>query len=175
MRRPILVLISALAGAAGLAAFPAVQAAEGPSLSDFVIEGPPMRLALEAVEAAVAACKAKGYNAGATLVDPRGGVRASLGSDGSMVTEANASRRKAQTTVAFKASGAEMAERMKVDKAFAAQIAANKDWLVRPGSLLLTKNGKVLGAIGVEGHPHDDKLSVACAQAGIDQIVGRLN
>ena len=39
----------------------------------------------------------------------------------------------------------------------------------------------VIGAIGVEGHssaeghPHDDALNTACAQAGIDRIIGRLN
>lgn len=160
---------------------PQAVAAEGRTLSDFVIEGPSMALALEAVTAAVSACKARGYNAGATVVDPRGGIRASLGSDGSMVTDANASRRKAQVTVAFKASGAEIAQRMKTDKAFADQIAANRDWLVRPGSLLISKNGKIFGAIGVEGHssaeghPHDDALNTACAQAGIDRIIARLN
>lgn len=175
---PLAITVSVAALVAGQS--PAA-AAQGQTLSDFVIEGPSMTLALEAVTAAISACKAKGYNAGATVVDPRGGVRASLGSDGSMVTDANASRRKAQTTMALKASGAEIAERMKTDKALADQVAANRDWLVRPGSLLIAKNGKLIGAIGVEGHssadghPHDDALNTACAQAGVDRIIARLD
>lgn len=138
------------------------------------LAGPPFALALEAAQAAMAACKAKGHNVGVSVVDETGGLRVVLGADGALAADANGSRRAALLSAAQKTSGAELIERAKTDKALAAEIGANRDWLLRDGALPIANGGKIFGAIAVEGHPHDGPLEIACAQAGIDRIKSRL-
>jgi uncharacterized protein GlcG (DUF336 family) len=145
-----------------------------PGKEGHIVRGPSIAIAVEGSMAAIDSCKAQGYFVGATVVDDEGGIRASLTGDGSPTEGPNGSRRKAVLSALQKASGSELAERAKADPALAAQWEANKDWLARAGSLLIMQGGKVIGAIGVEGNPHDLAKDVSCAQAGLDKIEARL-
>jgi uncharacterized protein GlcG (DUF336 family) len=160
-----------------LLAFPALahaQAEANPQGNMLSLSGPPLALALEAAQAAVAACKAKGVPVGVTVEDATGGLRVVLGSDGAVAADANGSRRTANLSTAFKASGPDIMARMKSDKTLADKINANEDWLSREGALQIKKGDTVVGVIAVEGHPHDAKRDIGCAQAGIDAIQSRL-
>jgi uncharacterized protein GlcG (DUF336 family) len=138
------------------------------------IGGPSLALSLEAANAAIAACAAQSYRVGATVVDANGFVRVSLAPDGAAHFVASASRRKAILSAEEKASGAELEDRVKTDKALAARVKADHDLLARGGSLLIKVGDRVVGAIDVEGDPYDIAKDVACAQAGIDKIRSRL-
>jgi uncharacterized protein GlcG (DUF336 family) len=168
-----LVIIAAALAAAGSAV---AQAPPGSTLvgNTKPLAGPSLALSLEAAQAAMAACKAKGAAVGVTVLDDTGGLRVVLGADGALAADANGSRRSANLSAAQKASGADIVERAKTDKALADQIAANKDWLAREGAVQIKSGDKVVGIIAVEGHPHDPARDIACAQAGIDKISARL-
>ena len=165
-----------LAGVWAAAGPAAAQAPPGSTLvgNTKPLAGPSLALSLEAAQAAVEACKAKGAAVGVTVLDDTGGLRAVLGADGALAADANGSRRAANLAAAQKTSGADLVERAKTDKALADQIAANKDWLAREGAVLIKSGDKLVGVIAVEGHPHDPKRDIACAQAGIDKISARL-
>jgi uncharacterized protein GlcG (DUF336 family) len=153
---------------------PNTPAPNTPGRGGHTVRGPTLAVALEGAQAAVDACKAGGYLVGVTVVDEEGGVRLSLTADGAPTEGPNGSRRKAVLSALRKASGTELAARAKADAAFAAEVEANKDWLARPGSLLIHSGGKVVGAIAVEGNPHDLDKDVSCAQAGLNRIETRL-
>ena len=171
--------ITLIAAAALLVAGPALaqdENAPGKTLQYNMggLGGPSYALSLEAAEAAMAACKANNDNVGVAVVDDTGGLRVALGADGALSADSNGARRAAIFAAANKANGVELVARTKTDKAFADKVAANKDWNPHEGVLLIKVGDKIYGAIGVEGHPHDTKKELACAQAGIDKIKGRL-
>jgi uncharacterized protein GlcG (DUF336 family) len=138
------------------------------------LSGPPMALALEAAQTAVATCKARGYNVGVAVVDESGGLRVVLGADGAQAADSNGARRAALFSAAQKTPGAGLVERLKTDTELASKLAANRDWNAHEGVLLIKAGDKIIGAIGVEGHPHDAEKDAACAKAGLDKIQSRL-
>ena len=150
------------------------QQTRAPGEPSPAVRGPSLALAEEAAHAAIDMCKAKGYLVGVTIVDDAGQIRLSLTADGAPGQGPNGSRRGAVTSALYKASGAELAERAKTDAAFAAKVEGNREYLARPGSLLLKAGDRIVGAIGVEGNPHDLALDVACAQVGADRIAAGL-
>jgi uncharacterized protein GlcG (DUF336 family) len=154
----------------------AQQAVPGPLLGNgAVIKGPSLDLAAEAAQAAIKTCAAMNYQIGVAVVDDTGGIRLVMGADGARAADSNGARRAAAFAAVEKEPGAALLERVKTDKALEQVFMANyANYQIREGALLLKAGGKVVGAIAVEGHPHDAKKDIACAQAGIDKIQARL-
>jgi uncharacterized protein GlcG (DUF336 family) len=141
--------------------------------------GPEMALALEAAQAALAACAANGVKAAASIVDSAGALRLLLTADGAAQEEVEISRKKASTAVALKEVTSEVADRMEKDQAFKAKIETDKSLFPRPGGIPLMVGNEVIGAIGVSGASRLNGVpggvrDEACAKAGFDKIRARL-
>jgi uncharacterized protein GlcG (DUF336 family) len=141
--------------------------------------GPEMALALEAGQAAVAACAANGVKAAVSVVDSAGVLRLMLAADGVANDQIEISRKKAVTAVALKAATSEIAEKMEKDQAFKAKIEADKTLFPRPGGLPLVAGSDVIGAIGISGASRLDGVpggvrDEACAKAGLEKVKARL-
>jgi uncharacterized protein GlcG (DUF336 family) len=173
MIRPCLILgMLALAGTPPAAL--AQQGGQPPA------RGPEMALALEAAQAAVAACGAQGVKAAASVVDSAGVLRVLLTADGASNDQIEISRKKAATAVALKSVTSEVADKMEKDQAFKAKIEADKALFARPGGLPLMVGTDVIGAIGVSGASRLNGVpggvrDEACAKAGLEKIKARLN
>jgi uncharacterized protein GlcG (DUF336 family) len=138
-----------------------------------------MPLALEAAQAALAACAANGVKAAASIVDSAGGLRVLLTADGAAQEEVEISRKKASTAVALKEVTSEVADRMEKDQAFKAKIDADKSLFPRPGGVPLMVGDEMIGAIGVSGASRLNGVpggvrDEACATAGLDKVRTRL-
>lgn len=142
----------------------------------------PAALAMEAVEAAVAACTQQGYGVTATVIDADAQRIAVLRGDTAGVHTFEASWGKAYTAVAFAPmlkldSGGEVAARI-------AQFTARQPpgtlpfqppehMIFRAGGLTIKLGEEVIGAIGVGGAPSAE-ADEACARAGRDKIRDRI-
>jgi uncharacterized protein GlcG (DUF336 family) len=132
----------------------------------------PAALALEAVGAAVEACKAQGYAETAVLVDASGAQQAVLRGDNAGVHSIDSAYNKAYTSSSFKAPSGAIAERLLANPA-GAQLGLLPHVLLLGGGLPIKIGNEVVGAIGAGGAPGAD-LDEACAKAGIDKIADRL-
>jgi uncharacterized protein GlcG (DUF336 family) len=167
-----IVLAAALAVAASPVWAQAPQSAPQPPRP---IGGPPLSLAMEAAEAAIAACKANGYGVVATVVDEIGLTKLAIAPDGAPGPGSNGGRRKAVMAVTFGADSGAIVDQMKTDAALAEKINADKvNFFPARGAVLIRAGGKVIGALGIGGAPGGDK-DEACAKAGLGKIQARLD
>ncbi|HXP75276.1 MAG TPA: heme-binding protein [Stellaceae bacterium] len=132
----------------------------------------PAALALEAVGAAVEACKAQGWAEAAVVVDASGARQAVLRGDNAGVHTLDSAFGKAYTSASFKAPSGAIGERLLGTPA-AAQLQHLPNVLLVGGGLPIKIGDEVVGAIGAGGAPGVDK-DEACAKAGIDKIADRL-
>jgi len=132
----------------------------------------PAALALEAVGAAVEACKAQGYAESAVVVDASGARQAVLRGDNAGVHTLDSAFGKAYTSASFKAPSGAIAERL-LGTPSAAQLQHLPNVLLVGGGLPIKIGDEVVGAIGAGGAPGVDK-DEACAKAGLDKIADRL-
>jgi uncharacterized protein GlcG (DUF336 family) len=140
---------------------------------------PGMALALEAAQAALAACAANGVKAAASVVDAEGVLRLLLTADGAGDNQVEISRKKAVTAVTLKVPTSEVADRMTKDQAYKARIEADTNLFPRPGALPFMVGNELIGAIGVSGASGLNGVpggvrDEACAKAGHDKVKDRL-
>jgi len=103
-----------------------------------------------------------------TVLDVAGVVRATLAEEGSGSTRANVAYAKAASCLAFGASTnilrGVLEDQPRLDKAFTGmQILAGGNLIPTPGGLLIQKDGKNIGAIGVSGDRSDQDEIAAIA------------
>ena len=132
----------------------------------------PAALALEAVGAAVEACKAQGYATTAVLVDASGARQALLRGDNAGVHTLDSAFGKAYTSASFKGPSAAVAERLLAHPP-TAQLGLLPHVLLLGGGLPIKIGDEVVGGIGVSGAPGGEK-DEACARAALDKIGDRL-
>ncbi len=159
-------LAAALIAGAALAQAPAappVPAARGPGLA----------LSMEAAQAAIAACKAKGFNVGVSVIDSGGVIRALLAGDEARPRAVSSSTEKA--TMALKTGQVTSVAwaRTQKEPAYAAEVAADKTLNARPGGVPLRVGNTLVGAIGVGG-AMPSEVDEECGQVGAAKIAGRL-
>lgn len=132
--------------------------------------GPSLSLAIEAAQAAIAACAADGYKVGVSVIDSTGQPRVALSADGATGGHVYTGVRKAIAALAFKAPTSEVAAKIATDKDMASQVKPNMATMA--GAVPLLAGSNVIGAIGVSGasSQQDEK----CAAAGAAKIKGRL-
>ncbi len=169
------ILCTALMGAsaAGWAQAPAPAAGGGGQPPALPARGPSLELALEAAQATLADCSAKGHRIGVTVVDSAGVTKVTLGADGVSSRGVQSSGNKAVTALTFKLTSAQVGEKIKTDTDLAAKVAANTSFNARAGGVLLQVNGEVIGAIGVGG-ARGSENDEACALTGVQKIQARL-
>jgi uncharacterized protein GlcG (DUF336 family) len=136
--------------------------------------GPSLVLAVEAANAAIAACNATGYRIGVAVIDSAGEARAMLTANGSDGSHVFVAMRKALTALEFRMPSSEASDAVPKDKALLARVKPNM--FVMGGAIPLVRGDTVIGAIGVSGaggvpFGHQDEV---CAAAGLQKIKARL-
>ena len=106
-----------------------------------------------------------------TVVDVAGVIRATLAEDGSGLTRADVAYAKAWSCIAAGFSTSALRDRIeeqpRLDKAInGMQIMASGKLIPTPGGLIIQKDGKNIGAVGISGDRSDE--DEICAIAGIE-------
>jgi uncharacterized protein GlcG (DUF336 family) len=133
----------------------------------------PAALAVEAAQAAVAACKTQGYTISVSIVDRAGNPKLLLVGDGASALSRRLSRRKAYTAAMRRVSTGELAKQVAAPGAFNPTLY-DTQLVTATGGLPIKAGDETIGAIGVSGAPGGDK-DEACANAGLAKISDRLN
>jgi uncharacterized protein GlcG (DUF336 family) len=167
----ILLRALARAGLAALLATPAVaQVQRGAAPL-------PLTLAIEAAQAAIAACEAQGWPVTVSVVDTAGVQRLLARGDHTTIHTDVTAFRKAYTVVTLGPIF-----RFDASSAFAQIVAANPGALpltgipnviALAGGVAVKRGDEIVAAIGVGGAPGGDK-DEACARAGLARIADRL-
>ncbi|WP_028487708.1 GlcG/HbpS family heme-binding protein [Thiothrix lacustris] len=129
-----------------------------------------MELAMDIAHESVLACREKGYNVAAVVVDRNASVQALLRDTMAARFTMQIAEEKANAVIMSGASSAE----------FRANRADIKDEmnevdgiLMLEGGLKIESGGSLLGAIGVSGAPGGEK-DAECAKAALDKLMERL-
>jgi uncharacterized protein GlcG (DUF336 family) len=163
----------ALAATAVLTAFTSVNAWAADPLPTESHKVLTAALALEAAEAAVAACKQQGYNVTVTIVDRMGTPKLILVGDGARPLTLEVTRRKAYTSAMQRVSTGDFTKRVSTPGAFNPGMY-DKELTTGLGGLPIKAGEDTIGGIAAAGAPGGDK-DEACANAGLAKIGDRLN
>lgn len=134
----------------------------------------PLSLATEAAQAAVAACRQKGFHISAAVTDQDGLVRALLRDDAAGPHTLDSSVKKAYTAASLGMSTGVLTKIMLEHPDAIGLRDMNNKILVMQGGLPIKAGGEVIGGIGVGGTPGGD-TDEACARAGLEKIADRLS
>ena len=121
-------------------------------------------------EGTIAACKAKGFNTSAAVVDRAGHVMVILRDEQATAQTVEMARRKAYTALMFRASTLEFQKRT-TDPAFAAQRDV-ADILALGGGVPIAVGTEIIGGVGSSGSSQD--MDDACARAGLAKVADLL-
>jgi uncharacterized protein GlcG (DUF336 family) len=160
---------TALALMAALASFDAMAADPLPTVTYKLL---PAALANEAAQAALAACKAQGYNVTVSVVDRLGLQQILIVGDGASPTGRTLAPRKAYTSALRRITTGELNTRVAVPGAFN-PMQFDSYLTIERGGVPINVDKETVGAIAVSGAPGGDK-DEACADAGIAKIADRL-
>jgi uncharacterized protein GlcG (DUF336 family) len=166
MRRSVVlfhVALLALALLVGTAQAQTVELPQQPYL--------PIHLALDAASAALAQCQADGYRVSVAVVDRGGVLKVLLRDDGTGPHTVGSSTRKAYTSASLGRPTGELAATVAGNPEAEGLRQMDPQILILAGGLPIVVNEVVVGGIGVGGAP-GGQLDEACAQAGIDAILG---
>ena len=162
----------ALAAGASLAALTGINAWAADPLPTETHKVLTVEVALEAAQAAIAACKSQGYNITVTVADRMGNPKVVIVRDGPPGVGQESTRRKAYTAARQRVSTAEFTNRISRPGAFnPAQF--DRELATGAGGVPITAGEETIGGISAAGAPGGDK-DEACAQAGVDKIKDRL-
>jgi len=127
-------------------------------------------LAKTMAEAALAECKAKGFNTSVVVVDRAGQALVSLRDENASAQTMEMARRKAYTARMFRTTTLDFQKRTE-DPKYAAQrdIA---DILALGGGVPITVGNETIGGIGSSGSSQDQ--DDACAKAGVAKVAAAL-
>jgi uncharacterized protein GlcG (DUF336 family) len=128
---------------------------------------PALEVALQAAQAAVAACK--GYHVGVSIIDAAGTPKLYYVPDGTAGFHAYTGFRKAYTALIFKMPTSQVGTLSKTDPAVAAKITADTNLLSFAGGVPIVAGDAVIGAIGVSG-AEPSAVDEKCANAGLDKL-----
>lgn len=129
-------------------------------------------VAQKLAQAALAACRAKGYQVAVAVVDRFGNTQVLLRDRFAGAHTPETARRKAWTAVSFRSSTAELA---KQTMAGSPQEEARNipGVLMLGGGLPVNAGGAMVGGVGVSGAPMGTE-DESCAAAGVDAVVADL-
>jgi uncharacterized protein GlcG (DUF336 family) len=130
-------------------------------------------LAVEAAQAAIAACKAQGYNVTVTVADRMGMPKVVIVRDGPPGVGGESTRRKAYTAAVLRVSTGDYTKRVSTPGAFNPGVY-DPQLSTGLGGVPIKVGEDTIGGIAAAGAPGGDK-DEACAVAGIDKIKDRLN
>jgi uncharacterized protein GlcG (DUF336 family) len=128
-------------------------------------------LAIEAAQAAIASCKAQGWNVSVTIADRSGLPKLVLVGDGAGGVGREVTRRKAYTSALLGVSTGDFAKRI-ASGGFNPSIY-DPQMVSGPGGVPIKFGNETIGGIAAAGAPGGDK-DEACAEAGLAKISDRL-
>lgn len=161
------------AAAAALGAALMLGGVAGAFAQDVLIEKQmSLALAYESAMGAIEQARKDGYRVSVTVVNRAGQVLVQLRDDGAGPHTNQTSWRKAYTSLTFRTSTTELAQRIATNPA-AANLKDITDVIALGGGLPIKAGNEVIGAIGVGGAPGGDKDEII-AQAGINRIAPKL-
>jgi uncharacterized protein GlcG (DUF336 family) len=130
-------------------------------------------LAVEAAEAAIAACKTQGYSVTVTVADRSGLPKVVIVRDGPQGVGRESTRRKAYTAAMLRVSTADYTKRIANPGAFNPGLY-DPELATGAGGVPIKAGEDTIGGIAAAGAPGGDK-DEACAAAGVEKIKDRLN
>lgn len=165
-----LVIIQAAAGLAAVA-IAGMADAQPPSAAPNPppprARGPALTPAVQAAQAAVAACAANGYKVTALIVDSAGEPVVLLSGDGAALRTQAIAATKIATVMKYKTASGDIADKAKTDPKLDAEVKADpKIGMARHGAVPLMSGGEMIGAFAVSGAPGGDK-DEACIKAAL--------
>ena len=163
----------ALAVAAGLAALAGGYASAADPLPTETHKVLTAELAVEAAQAAIAACKAQGYSVTVTVADRTGLPKVVIVRDGPQGVGRESTRRKAYTAAVLRVSTGDYTKRISNPGAFNPGVY-DPELATGAGGVPIKAGEDTIGGIAAAGAPGGDK-DEACAVAGVDKIKDRLN
>ncbi len=161
-----------LTAAICLASFAATSARAANSLPTETHKVLTADLAVEAAQAAIASCKAQGWNVSVTVADRSGLPKLVLIGDGAGGVSREVTRRKAYTSALLGISTGEFAKRLANPSAFN-PMAYDPQMTSGPGGVPIKVGNETIGAIAAAGAPGGDK-DESCALAGLAKISDQL-
>jgi uncharacterized protein GlcG (DUF336 family) len=167
--KSLIIAAAAAALAAPALAQPAPQAAP-PQPPAPRAKGPALTPAVQAAQAAVAACAANGYKVTALIVDSAGDPVVLLSGDGAALRTQTIARTKIAAVIKYKMSSGEVLAKSKTDPKLDAEIKADPNiGTARQGAVPLMSGGELVGAFAVSGAPGGDK-DEACIQTALAKV-----
>lgn len=127
-------------------------------------------LAKTIAEAALAECKAKGFNTAVAVVDRAGQVMVILRDENASAQTAEMARRKAYTARMFRTTTLEFQKRTN-DPSYAAQRQVT-DILALGGGVPIVVGNEAIGGVGSSGSSQEQ--DDACAKAGVAKVAALL-
>jgi uncharacterized protein GlcG (DUF336 family) len=165
-------MIRSFALAASLAALTGVNAFAADPLPTETHKVLTAELAVEAAQAAIAACKAQGYNVTVTVADRSGAPKVLIVRDGPPGVARESTRRKAYTAAVQRVSTADFTKRIETPGAFNPTVF-DRELATGAGGVPIKVGEDTIGGIAAAGAPGGDK-DEACAAAGVAKISDRL-
>ena len=162
----------ALAAAAGLAALTSLNAFAADPLPTETHKVLTADLAVEAAQAAIAACKAQGYAVSVVIADRTGMPKLVIVRDGPRGVGPEVARRKAYTAAVLRVSTGDFTKRVATPGAFNPGMY-DRELSGGEGGVPIKVGDDTIGGIATAGAPGGDK-DEACAVAGLDKIKDRL-
>jgi len=158
----------ALALALPLAAQAQTKAAAG----TFEIKTLTPETALVAAQAALASCRAQGFQVGVAVVDRSGLTQVFLRDRFAGAHTVDVATNKAWTAASFRTSTLDLANESQPGKPMSG-IRSTPRMLAVGGGVVIEAGGSIFGGIGVSGAPGGD-ADDACARAGIKAIIDKI-
>jgi uncharacterized protein GlcG (DUF336 family) len=133
----------------------------------------PLSVATQAAQAAVAACRQKGFHISVAVTDQDGLVRALMRDDAAGPHTLDSSVKKAYTAASLGVSTGVLTKILAEHPDARGLREMNNRILIMQGGLPIKAGAEGIGGIGVGGTP-GGATDGACARAGLEQIMNRL-
>ena len=131
-----------------------------------------LQLALQIANAAMAQCKADGFDVTAAVVDRAGDLKVLLRADTANPHNADLARRKAYTSRTFKVPSMDVAKRTNGPTELSGQRFL-VDIIPLGGGLPINVGNDTIGAIGISGSPNQEG-DEKCASAALASVASQL-
>jgi len=148
------------------------QAQTRPAAGTFEIKTLTPETALMAAQAALASCRAQGYQVGVAVVDRSGLTQVFLRDRFAGAHTVDVATNKAWTAASFRTSTLELANESQAGKPMSG-IRSTPRMLAVGGGVVIEAGGSIFGGIGVSGAPGGE-ADDACARAGIKAIADKI-
>ncbi len=122
-------------------------------------------------ETSIEACKARGYNVSAVVVDRAGETIVAMRGDNASPHTMENARRKAYTARSFRQPTAEYAKKYAEHNPVVMQQVTLPNVIAIPGGVPIKVGEDVIGGVGLSGSPGKDD---ECVAVGMEKVAGQL-